>query len=114
MDTIKQCSKPWCKKTFSSDSQNKTCDSCRQHDRDNQKARRQRKKASEEKKEVVGQKHARNTSPTTEKRPAKYPRTGKLENDDGELSEDSEEFDFEDDDTVSLKTREGKQALMFT
>src|SRR6266571_1743140 len=115
---IKECSKPWCKKTFPSGSQNKTCDSCRQHDRDNQKAWCKQKKVSNESKKSAGQKCTHDSSSATEERVAKQARAGDpLEEEDGFDKEDKGEFGIEnDDDAVSQKISLmiERQELMFT
>jgi hypothetical protein len=54
-------------------------------------------------KELAGRKHARNSSPASEERPAKQARTGKGGNDfDDELETF---FDIDDDDTVRTKRK---------
>lgn len=60
---LKHCSKPWCKKTVPNGSKfYKACDSCREHDKLNQKARRAALKAGGLQKKVNKRKRAASTS----------------------------------------------------
>jgi len=105
---IKKCTKPWCKRTFPSESKYKTCEHCRQHDRDNQKANRARQKDADAEKDQplsAGQKHQR---PETEleEPPATRQRTNNdsnpCENEGDSTSDDDneDEFGVEPDETV--------------
>lgn len=101
----KECSKPWCKKRLPFESQYKTCDSCRQHDRDNQKARRGRQKVTDKNQKVAGQKRA-HSSFAANGAPAKRARGPDLSEENDFEDEEEDVFGFEDDnDTVSQKKR---------
>ena len=44
VSSTKKCTKPWCKRWLPSESHHRTCEHCRNHDKENQRANRARKK----------------------------------------------------------------------
>ena len=113
----KKCAKPSCKKTLPADLRDKHCTSCRELDRKNQKACRERKKARATASSTLtepraGQKrHHDNT--LEDIRPAQRARTESTQNGERGQGAEDDEDDEDDDifggltDTVSIGLRIG-------
>ena len=115
MSSTKKCTKPWCKRTLPLESRNRTCEHCRHHDKENQRASRARQKDAKAQRVAVGplvtyRKRPRDPriDKNPEERPAVRQRTGHEPVSDqthtttpGDDDDDDEEFGQEPDEKVS-------------
>ena len=115
--STKKCTKPWCKRRLPSESHHRTCEHCRNHDKENQRANRARKKDAKAQRTAAAtplgtqKKHSRDlgVDNDTEERPAARRRTENASvsvqtpDDDDDEDDDDEDEDFgqEPDEKVS-------------
>ena len=115
--STKKCTKPWCKRTLPLESRNRTCEHCRHHDKENQRASRARQKDAKAQRVAVGPLLTHRKRPrdsridnNAEEHPAVRQRTGDepvsdqthtTTPDDDDDDDDDEEFGREPDEKVS-------------